>query len=105
MGDISSWMLQNIAGIKVNPTLSNISSFEISPEFIPQISSAGAYYDFKEGRLSCGFEKTGKEIMLEITVPEGVSGALRLPCGYALADKQTHIALSNGHYCFTVCKM
>lgn len=105
MGDISSWMLQNIAGIKVNPTLSNISSFEISPEFIPQISSAGAYYDFKEGRLSCGFEKTGKEIMLEITVPEGVSGTLRLPCGYALADKQTHIALSNGHYCFTVCKM
>lgn len=104
LGDISSWMIRNIAGINVNPDITDISSFKLAPKFIPQISSAAAYYDFSAGRLFCSFEKVGSKIILNAAVPQGVCGELALPEGYALNDGQKNIALTHGNYRFTVCK-
>ena len=86
MGDISSLFIQEIAGIKPNPNMKNISEFEISPIFITKLNSAEGYYDSKYGRLSCAWEKCDKGIVMNVSVPNGMCGKLKLRGGYKIKN-------------------
>ena len=71
-GDILHLFISKLAGIRVNPTLSNINSAVITPTVPESISYALASYDFACGTLSVKWEKiNGTRIRLKAVVPEG----------------------------------
>ncbi len=79
-GDIIHLFISKIAGIRVNPSLEDMSSAVISPTFPVSLSYASASYDFKEGRLSVRWDRiSDSRVRVEVTVPDGVRA--RLKCG------------------------
>lgn len=102
MGDISSLFIQEIAGIKPNPSMKNISEFEISPLFITKLNSAEGYYDSKYGRLSCAWERCDKGIVMNVSVPNGMCGKLKLRDGYKI--KNGDCLLKEGKHTLHICK-
>ena len=86
MGDISSWLIQEVAGIKPNPGMTDVSEFEISPLFITNLDFAKGYYDSKYGRLSCTWERCDRDIIMNISVPSGMCGTLKLRDGYKVKN-------------------
>ena len=71
-GDILHLFISKLAGIRVNPTLSNINSAIITPTVPESISYAFASYDFACGTLSVKWEKiSNTRIRLKAVVPNG----------------------------------
>lgn len=89
--DISSWFIQDLAGLKPNPRVDDISYFEISPSFIAKLDFAKAEYNSPFGKVSAGWERRGEEIVLNINLPEGTHCDVSLPLGYHLAEGQNTI--------------
>ena len=48
LGDISSWFIQDVVGIKPNPNMTDISEFEVSPHFIKKLDFATLYLLYKK---------------------------------------------------------
>ncbi|MBR5614923.1 MAG: family 78 glycoside hydrolase catalytic domain [Clostridia bacterium] len=89
-GDISSWFIQEIAGLKPNPDADDISCFEISPSFVKAIDFAKASFASEYGKVFVHWEKQQNEnIMLSVEIPRGIHGKIVLPRGYRFADAGT----------------
>jgi len=95
-GDISSFFIQEIAGIKPNPYVDDIHNFEISPSFISQLNFANAYYDTDLGRVSFEWKRRGSDICVCALIPEGINCFLKLPKWYLFDDNTDRRHLSNG---------
>lgn len=89
MGDISSLFIQEFAGLKPNPTATDISHFEISPNFATDLTYAKAYYDYKTGRVSVCWERTDAGITLDVKTAPDTYGEVKTPVGYVFADGKT----------------
>ena len=82
LGDISSWMIQEVAGIKPNPTVSDIYSCEISPNFITALTHAEASYNSVAGEIRCQWKRSDDGIVLTVQIPERIHGAIQIRDGY-----------------------
>lgn len=85
-GHISSWFIQELAGLKPNPNADDISCFEISPSFIPQLSDAKAHYESKFGEVSVSWARENERIILLVNAPKGTHGDIRLKNGCVFSD-------------------
>jgi len=77
-GDISGWMIENLAGITVNPNCTSPDDFVISPKFIDALDHATASYNFSKGKLTLSWKRSGDHIILTLDIPEGCKGDIRL---------------------------
>ena len=78
-GDIIHLFIAKLAGIRVNPTLTDPKSVLVAPIIPRCISHASASYTFPEGKLSVKWEKTDSHsVCVNISVPEGISATLAL---------------------------
>lgn len=97
LGDISSWFIQDITGLRPNPTATDITNFEICPHFPKKLDSASAVYDSACGKLSVKWERKGNgSYILEIEVPRGCKVRLKLEDGYVLPDGRRIAQIGNG---------
>ena len=85
-GHISAWFIQELAGLKPNPKVTDISEFEISPNFISQLNRAKAYYDSVFGRVYVEWIREDGKIVLTVKAPLGTKGDIKLKDGYAFED-------------------
>ncbi len=91
MGDITSWFIQKVAGISVNPRFVSPDDFDIRPDFIDQLSFAKAHYDAPCGRISVEWKRDGDTVTLVIDAPEKATGYIVLPAGWVFRyDENTH---------------
>ena len=104
MGDISSWFIQELAGLKPNPNVDDIKYFEISPHFVKQLDRAKAHYESQFGKVSVNWERIRQTVKLEISMPEGTYGKAVLPEGFCFENSAKSIELTEGSYEFTVKK-
>ena len=95
LGDITSWMIQEVAGIKPNPTVSDIYSCEISPSFIGALTHAEASYSSSSGEIRCQWERSDAGIVLTVQIPEQIHGTIQIRDGYRY-NGQTTLALLPG---------
>lgn len=102
LGDISSWFIQELAGLKPNPNVDDIKYFEISPSFIGKLDYAKAHYDSQCGRVCVKWERNGQMIKLDISMPDGTYGKAKLPKGHCFEDGSTAVDLSEGRFSFNV---
>ncbi len=78
-GDISSWFIQELAGIKPNPQLNDASYFEFSPDFIGPLNYAQGYYNSKFGKITAKWERNENKISYKVSIPEGTHATVFLP--------------------------
>ncbi|MBO4894004.1 MAG: family 78 glycoside hydrolase catalytic domain [Clostridia bacterium] len=97
-GDIVSWFIQRVAGIRVNPKNRDCDEFEITPDFIESLSFAKAYYDAPCGTVKVEWNKEGNKATLKIECPEEAKGTIRLPIGWTFVIDETHRALHGSAY-------
>ncbi len=81
-GDISNFFITKLAGIQVNPHLDNHLNVNIKPSFVSQLDHASAYYETEKGKVSVKWQRNGDKILLDVEIPEGVSGSVILPNGW-----------------------
>jgi len=82
MGDITSWFIQKIVGITVNPRLTDAKDFDIKPDFISQLEHASAFYDAPCGRIEVKWSRENNIIKLVIDCPEEATGYIVMPKDY-----------------------
>ncbi|MBQ2613716.1 MAG: family 78 glycoside hydrolase catalytic domain [Clostridia bacterium] len=80
--NISAWFMQTLAGLKINPTATDVNSYEISPAFVQDLTFAEASH--KE--YAVRWEKVSNGIQLAIKAPKDSHGTIRLPDGYRFPD-------------------
>lgn len=98
LGDISHFFISDIAGIRVNDRFEDAANIDIAPNFITALSNAKAYFDSVKGRVEVSWEKHGEKVILSVTVPDGVTGAIKLPCGAKFEDGGKEKTLACGEY-------
>ena len=75
-GDISSWFIQKVAGLRPNPNADDINYFEISPNIISALRYAEASFDTQSGMVYVKWEKTDSKTTLTVKAPEGTYGKI-----------------------------
>lgn len=96
-GDISSWFIQTIAGLKPNPGAEDVSCYEISPSFITDLSFAKAHYISAFGTTSVKWERTENgNIKLYVDIPKGIHGKVILPRGHYFRNSTVELDLNSG---------
>ncbi len=88
-GDIISWFIQRVVGIRVNPRNTVCCDFDITPSFIDKLDYAKAHYDSPCGRVNVEWKREGKEISLIIDAPENATGYIKLPSGWYFSIEDT----------------
>ncbi len=85
-GDILSWFLQTVVGIRVNPHQRDPNEIRLSPAFIASLSHAHGTYDAPAGRVECGWRREDGRVVLSYVIPAGVKAELCLPTRLSEAD-------------------
>ncbi len=107
MGDITSWFIQKIVGITVNPRFTSPDDFDIRPDFIPQLDFAKAEYDAPCGKIKVEWKREGKCVNLFVDAPDGATGYIVMPADWCISydtntyssiDRQTLLELKTGTY-------
>lgn len=105
-GDVSAWFMKRVAGIIVNPNLSDPAEINISPVFITALAFAEASLETIKGCINVNWSRNLDIIELNIEIPNGVYGKIVLPDGFSFSSvdkKQTILPLESGVY--TVLKI
>ena len=92
-GDIVSWFIQRVAGIRVNPRLYGCNDFDIAPDFIEKLNFANAYYDAPCGTVKTQWSKNGGEVTLKVECPDEVTGFIVMPKGWHFVNENTESSL------------
>ncbi|MBQ1216921.1 MAG: family 78 glycoside hydrolase catalytic domain [Clostridia bacterium] len=95
-GDISAWFMQWILGIRLNPTLHDLSNLILAPVFLSSLTFAQGYHDAPWGRISVAWVRKGEDILLTVDLPEDHSASL-CPEGYVFEDGSTQRTVSGKH--------
>lgn len=98
-GDISSFFIQYLAGLKPNPECSDITEFEISPSFAKKLDYAGCEYESICGKIELSWKRRKDEIELSVKAPEGIRGLIKLPEGYFFSDGKNIKSIESGKFC------
>ena len=97
-GDISAWFIKRIAGIDYNPDRNDITKLTVKPSFIGKLKNASAYYVSKFGRIEVSWKRNGENIVLEVTIPDGIKAKAELDDEYAFDDGSTSRFIHSGEY-------
>lgn len=97
-GDISSWFVKAITGIKVNPFGEDENCINVEPNFIEALDNASASYDSTCGKVSVKWERDGSDVKLSVEIPEGIYGNIKLPFGYRFENDKCIGKLKTGEY-------
>jgi len=81
-GDISHFFIRQLAGICYNPYRQG-KSVDICPKFAEALSYAEGYHVAPEGEIRVRWQREESGgIRLDVTVPKGLKGQIKLPPGY-----------------------
>lgn len=84
--DFSAFLITHIAGIRLNPSETNVMELLIAPTFPTLLSHARAYHRAPAGRIDVFWERVGEKIRFTLGVPTNMKTTIRLPSGYVFED-------------------
>ena len=100
-GDISSFFIEYVAGIRMNPALHDVNNVNVAPMFIGSLDHAEGFHIAPAGKVSTSWKRENDSIILEIQSPEEMYGRIILPSGYSFDDGKTVRMLETGKYTVT----
>lgn len=84
-GDISACLYQYFAGIVPDPEHPGFSQVTVRPQPVDGLDSISAWYRAPTGIIRSAWTRDASGITFDVTLPEGVTGVLRLPDGKSVA--------------------
>ena len=103
-GDISNWFIQSIAGIRLNPYRDNVNEVNIEPHFIEKLTETKAYHEAPAGRISVEWKREQGSVRLCVSVPDGMTGRIRLENTYSFANGHSGRILEAGAHEYPIGK-
>ncbi len=100
--DFSAFLITHIAGIRMNPTETNVMELLVAPTFPSSLDRVRAYYRAPVGRIDVFWEKKDGVIRFTLGMPTEMKATVKLPDGYCFEDGTTERAGKPGT--FTVIK-
>lgn len=100
-GDFSAWFIKNLAGIIPNPNVTDPNYIVISPAFVSSLSFAEGSYNAPAGKISVRWERKGDKIELNVTVPDNVSGEIKLRHGAKFESGESAKKIQTGKFTVT----
>lgn len=97
-GDISAWMIECLAGIQINPCLSDPDELLICPRIIPALSHAEGYTQIPAGRVSSAWRRDADGVVLTLEVPAGARGRIVAERGWQFENGLRSLPVSAGEY-------
>ena len=82
LGDIISWFMKNLVGIRLNPYAESIADVHFAPKFLPELSFAKGSHQAPLGKVSASWVREGEDILYTVSVPEGMRAELYLENGW-----------------------
>ena len=81
LGDVASWMMQYLAGIRFDPAHPGFQRFLIKPEVVGDLTWVKAHHDSPYGRIRSEWKRDGGRFALNVTVPPNSAAEVFLPVG------------------------
>jgi len=97
-GDVSAWMIEFLAGIRVNPDGDNVNRVNIQPRFINALDHAAAHHTAPAGEIKVEWKRDGDAIVLSLVYPDACRGRILLESGWQFADGSGRKAAKSGEY-------
>lgn len=97
-GDVSSWFIKTVAGIRLNPEGKGTDTVEIKPAFISSLDHASAYHIAPRGKIVSSWKRDGEDVILDLELPEGMDGRIVLRDGYRFEDGSMTKTAGSGSY-------
>ncbi len=94
-GDIISWFVQNLAGLRVNPYQRDPNEIQFRPRFIEALDHAEAAYAAPAGTASISWKRDEAGILVQLTVPAGVKGELIVDEGWQTETGMGHVRVGS----------
>ncbi len=93
-GDILSWLLQTVVGIRPNPHRRDPNEVILAPHLISGLTHAAGTYDAPAGRVELGWARQGDGVQVTYCVPAGVTATLAEPDGWRRTESREAGTLS-----------
>ncbi len=93
-GDVISWFMKNLVGIRVNPYERDANEILLSPHFIPELSYAKGDCIAPRGKVELSWERKVEAVMLNYSIADGVHATLALTDGYTTEQGETQMPLA-----------
>lgn len=74
MGDISAWMMNNLAGINFDANKPGFRHIRITPHFVKDLDWAKGEYRSVMGLVSSSWKRENGKVVLTVSIPEGTTG-------------------------------
>ena len=97
-GDIGSWFIRYLSGIRLNPLCRDVNRVDIAPCFVGALKYAKGFHIAPAGRISSEWERAGDRIILTVEAPAEMSGYIRSGIGYSFDDGLSVKPLCSGTY-------
>ena len=97
-GDVSGWMIENLAGIQINPLEDDVNRVHIQPRFIDALDHASAYHIAPAGKIESSWKRENGGITLTLTIPEACHGRILLESGWQFEDGHCTRPAQSGVY-------
>ena len=79
-------MIENLAGIVINPEDKSHTTICIFPRFIDTLDNVFAYHDTPAGKIEATWQRNSEDIFLSVTIPKGYVGDIRMEPSWMLED-------------------
>ena len=79
LGDVASWMMQYLAGIRLDPAHPGFQRFFIKPEIVGDLNSVKAHHISPYGKIQSEWTKDGNRFAINIVVPPNSVAEVYLP--------------------------
>ena len=97
-GDISSWFIQKVAGIRPNPYCEDVAETLIAPCFVGQLSFVEASYVAPDGSVQVRWERSEDGVILKVSADSALHGQIKLPVGWKFENGLGEKDLVSGAY-------
>ena len=95
LGQINEWFFRDLAGIQFDPEHPGFGHVLIRPTPVGDLTWAGADYDSARGRISSWWQLSGKEFVLDVSIPPGCTASVFLPVSDSSAIRERNKPLAD----------
>ncbi len=76
LGDVSAWMVNNLAGINYDQENTGFSNILITPHFVKDLSWVKGQYQSVKGLISSEWKRENDKVVLKVTIPAGCTAKI-----------------------------
>ena len=89
-GEINAWFYKALGGIKPDPSEPGFKHILLEPHFVKGLDSVRVEHDSPYGKIVSSWQRKGRKVLYDVTIPAGAHATLTLPEGRSLLPSGTH---------------